>query len=650
MIVWKSSLMNELCQVALEEYFGKERGRYTVATPTTGIGRESDGGHGRTKSSSSALSVMDVDEHVWDADQEGEEGRSSSPLLVRSVSSTGVPSSESHMEEDGKTYVHKLKRSDAYRRWSSSSATAPSSNTHISSNAKINSYSSTRGVEATEPDPSSPIMTEEDREEMSITLVSEPSPRVSGKRDLSALSSPATSPSKSKFGSKPKGEGQGWRVLSTKGASWNLASTSMGEEGRKRRRVDRRGSESGFGDGLERYGFGAGASASASGSKEEEEEETDELDSDQLDEDDDDGDGDVVVAGALSTRSVGEETDVEPLPELRNVRWDLIDIVPSSSAGPSSSVKQGFSIVPAKVSERHEEEESEREVGRIGGVIDEEPLFLVDDDEEERPSTSTFVGSSSPTPLEIRPGAPGSRSRSRSKSSKGKEKVVAVVDLTADNEDDREEEEEEDVIVVKNARRRSDEDSSTHNQLRQSRSKGKIDEDQEVEVVENPPILKPPPLEVIRLNTSDKDVRIRFPLAEIKNTWTRLFASPHPPPPAHSPSTSSPNDIPISDSSASPKFLAKAAGITNVVSPESADKELSRVIRKDDFSRMEVLGQFNRGFIITRLMKGAGTDPERGERRARDDLFIIDQHASDEKYNFETLQLTTKIQSQKLLR
>jgi len=39
-----------------------------------------------------------------------------------------------------------------------------------------------------------------------------------------------------------------------------------------------------------------------------------------------------------------------------------------------------------------------------------------------------------------------------------------------------------------------------------------------------------------------------------------------------------------------------------------------------------------------------------GKRDQMDDLFIVDQHASDEKYNFETLQQTTRIQSQKLFR
>lgn len=41
---------------------------------------------------------------------------------------------------------------------------------------------------------------------------------------------------------------------------------------------------------------------------------------------------------------------------------------------------------------------------------------------------------------------------------------------------------------------------------------------------------------------------------------------------------------------------------------------------KSDFENMEIIGQFNLGFIITRLDA---------------DLFIIDQHASDEKFRFE---------------
>ena len=87
--------------------------------------------------------------------------------------------------------------------------------------------------------------------------------------------------------------------------------------------------------------------------------------------------------------------------------------------------------------------------------------------------------------------------------------------------------------------------------------------------------------------------------------------------------------------------ISSAAGIENR-DLASAEEALSRVISKSDFERMEVLGQFNKGFIIARLRR-------QGEKKT-DDLFIIDQHASDEKYNFETLQQTTVIKAQSLIR
>ena len=70
---------------------------------------------------------------------------------------------------------------------------------------------------------------------------------------------------------------------------------------------------------------------------------------------------------------------------------------------------------------------------------------------------------------------------------------------------------------------------------------------------------------------------------------------------------------------------------------ENATATLARVLSKADFESMRVVGQFNRGFIVARL-RGA----------ANDDLFIVDQHAADEKYNFETLQATTRLESQRL--
>ncbi|KAJ2636390.1 ATP-binding mismatch repair protein [Coemansia sp. RSA 1286] len=68
---------------------------------------------------------------------------------------------------------------------------------------------------------------------------------------------------------------------------------------------------------------------------------------------------------------------------------------------------------------------------------------------------------------------------------------------------------------------------------------------------------------------------------------------------------------------------------------EEASSALSRLIHKSDFAKMQVIGQFNRGFIIARLDQ---------------DLYIIDQHASDEKYNFEQLQQRAVISSQPLIR
>ena len=46
------------------------------------------------------------------------------------------------------------------------------------------------------------------------------------------------------------------------------------------------------------------------------------------------------------------------------------------------------------------------------------------------------------------------------------------------------------------------------------------------------------------------------------------------------------------------------------------------------------IGQFNLGFIVARL---------------HGDLFIVDQHASDERRNFERLQATTQLTRQRLV-
>jgi DNA mismatch repair protein PMS2 len=82
---------------------------------------------------------------------------------------------------------------------------------------------------------------------------------------------------------------------------------------------------------------------------------------------------------------------------------------------------------------------------------------------------------------------------------------------------------------------------------------------------------------------------------------------------------------------------------------EDAEAKLSLRISKSDFGKMKIIGQFNLGFIIAVRGREEGLDD--GAVSSQDDeLFIIDQHASDEKYNFERLQAKTVVQSQRLVR
>lgn len=53
-----------------------------------------------------------------------------------------------------------------------------------------------------------------------------------------------------------------------------------------------------------------------------------------------------------------------------------------------------------------------------------------------------------------------------------------------------------------------------------------------------------------------------------------------------------------------------------------AEAKLSYIINKQDFANMKIIGQFNLGFILVTMNDSKN-------------LFIIDQHASDEKYNYE---------------
>ncbi|CAO1401645.1 unnamed protein product [Diamesa serratosioi] len=67
---------------------------------------------------------------------------------------------------------------------------------------------------------------------------------------------------------------------------------------------------------------------------------------------------------------------------------------------------------------------------------------------------------------------------------------------------------------------------------------------------------------------------------------------------------------------------------------KNAEAELSTELKKEMFKEMKIIGQFNLGFILVLL---------------NEHLFIVDQHASDEKYNFETLQKSLVLQHQPLV-
>jgi DNA mismatch repair protein PMS2 len=153
--------------------------------------------------------------------------------------------------------------------------------------------------------------------------------------------------------------------------------------------------------------------------------------------------------------------------------------------------------------------------------------------------------------------------------------------------------------------------------------------------------------EVIRSTSSHTgDVSLRFDLSKISASWHHLCDRLS----AESATASS-----TGDGGAAPTSLFRVpsdAGVSNTENDDRAVDALARVIEKQDFATMDVVGQFNLGFIVARRRKpvAAASGQMAEAEAAMDDLFIVDQHAADEKYNFETLQQTTSIKSQKLFR
>lgn len=104
---------------------------------------------------------------------------------------------------------------------------------------------------------------------------------------------------------------------------------------------------------------------------------------------------------------------------------------------------------------------------------------------------------------------------------------------------------------------------------------------------------------------------------------------------------------------------ADAAGDFEInLEADNAEERLALTIHKGDFGKMNIIGQFNLGFVLavrpsnssTIAASSPPTATQSHQKPKDDELFIIDQHASDEKFNFERLQATTTVQSQRLVR
>lgn len=93
--------------------------------------------------------------------------------------------------------------------------------------------------------------------------------------------------------------------------------------------------------------------------------------------------------------------------------------------------------------------------------------------------------------------------------------------------------------------------------------------------------------------------------------------------------------------------VAPTADQVEDIGASDAESKLTLTISRGDFSAMRVVGQFNMGFVIA--VRPATSEATLSRTARHDELFIIDQHASDEKYNFERLQSTTTVQSQRLV-
>ncbi|OII72453.1 PMS1 family ATPase [Cryptosporidium ubiquitum] len=99
----------------------------------------------------------------------------------------------------------------------------------------------------------------------------------------------------------------------------------------------------------------------------------------------------------------------------------------------------------------------------------------------------------------------------------------------------------------------------------------------------------------------------------------------------------------------------KRSGVSELLDYQDDGASHSFNFKKHLFAQLQVIGQFNKGFILTKLSVVQGQDQEEiHEKKEKETesihIFIIDQHASDEKARFEKLNNDlSNIQTQKLI-
>jgi DNA mismatch repair protein PMS2 len=94
---------------------------------------------------------------------------------------------------------------------------------------------------------------------------------------------------------------------------------------------------------------------------------------------------------------------------------------------------------------------------------------------------------------------------------------------------------------------------------------------------------------------------------------------------------------------------------TNHAEETDAEARLSLTVSKSDFTQMNIIGQFNLGFILAVRPCGkkvpsssSSSSSPSSPSSSSSDLFIIDQHAADEKYNFERYTNSLTLEPQRL--